>query len=128
MSYNHRENFEVKALLGILNSKLATYYHFNSAPKATKGAFPKILVEDIKNFPIPKISKNQQSTINNQQSTLTFKVEAVLKAKAKGADTSQLEREIDDMVYRLYGLTYDEVKTIEPEYSSLSREEYEALA
>ena len=118
----------MKALLGILNSKLATYYHFNSAPKATKGAFPKILVEDIKNFPIPKISKNQQSTINNQQSTLTFKVEAVLKAKAKGADTSQLEREIDDMVYRLYGLTYDEVKTIEPEYSSLSREEYEALA
>ena len=31
------------------------------------------------------------------------------------------------MVYRLYGLTYDEVKTIEPEYS-VSREEYEAMA
>ena len=31
------------------------------------------------------------------------------------------------MVYRLYGLTYDEVKTIEPEYS-VSREEYEATA
>ena len=30
------------------------------------------------------------------------------------------------MVYRLYGLTYDEVKTIEPDYSSMSREEYEA--
>lgn len=113
------ENFDIKVLLGILNSKLATYYHFNASPKATKGAFPKILVEDIKNFPIPQIS-------NKQQSTLTAKVNAILKAKPKGADTAELEREIDDMVYRLYGLTYDEVKTIEPEYCSLSREEYEA--
>jgi hypothetical protein len=32
------------------------------------------------------------------------------------------------MVYWLYALTYDEVKTIEPEYCSLSREEYEATA
>jgi hypothetical protein len=31
-------------------------------------------------------------------------------------------------VYRLYGLTYDKVKTIEPEYNNLSREKYEAAA
>ena len=115
------ESFDIKTLLGILNSKLATYYHFNASPKATKGAFPKILVEDIKNFPIPQIS-------NRQQSALTVKVNAILKAKAKGSDTAKLEREIDNMVYQLYGLTYDEVKTIEPEYSNLSREEYEATA
>lgn len=35
-------------LLGILNSKLATFYHFNASPKATKGAFPKILIKDIR--------------------------------------------------------------------------------
>lgn len=114
-------SFDIKVLLGILNSKLATYYHFNASPKATKGAFPKILVEDIKNFPVPQIS-------NRQQSALAVNVNAILKAKAKGADTSKLEREVDDMVYKLYGLTYDEVKTIEPEYSSKSREEYESLA
>jgi adenine-specific DNA-methyltransferase len=113
------ENFDVKALLGILNSKLATYYHFNSSPKATKGAFPKILVEDVKNFPIPHISSQQQSK-------LATKVDAILYAKEEGTGTAKLEREIDDMVYRLYGLTYDEVKTIEPAYNSLSREEYEA--
>lgn len=115
------EIFDIKALLGILNSKLATYYHFNASPKATKGAFPKILVEDIKNFPIPQMS-------NDQQSALTFKVNAILKTKAEGADTSKLERDVDDMIYQLYDLTYDEVKTIEPEYSSMSREEYEAGA
>jgi predicted RNA methylase len=40
------------ALEAILNSELATFYHFNSSPKATKGEFPKILITDIKNFPI----------------------------------------------------------------------------
>lgn len=114
-------SFDIKVMLGILNSKLATYYHFNASPKATKGAFPKILVEDIKNFPVPQISKHQQSA-------LAVNVNAILKAKEKGADTTKLEREIDDMVYKLYGLTYDEVKTIEPEYNSMSREEYESLA
>ena len=57
----------------------------------------------------------------------SWSVASNVKAKPKDVDPSTLEREIDDMVYRLYGLTYDEVKTIEPEYS-LSREEYEATA
>jgi adenine-specific DNA-methyltransferase len=108
----------LQSLWAVLNSKLATFYHFNASPKATKGSFPKILVEDIKNFPIPQMSANQQSV-------LKVKVNSIL--KAEGADTVKLEREIDDMVYRLYGLTYDEVKTIEPEYST-SREEYEDTA
>ncbi|CAG5074476.1 hypothetical protein DYBT9623_05163 [Dyadobacter sp. CECT 9623] len=46
-------NYSIKPLAAILNSKLATYYHFNNSPKATKGAFPKILVKDIKEFPLP---------------------------------------------------------------------------
>ncbi|GJL66040.1 MAG: hypothetical protein NPIRA05_10110 [Nitrospirales bacterium] len=36
----------------ILNSEIATFYHFNFSPKATKGAFPKILISDVKKFPI----------------------------------------------------------------------------
>jgi adenine-specific DNA-methyltransferase len=53
----------VKVLLAILNSRLASFYHFNSSPKATKGAFPKILVTDIKNFPIPKILETNQKLL-----------------------------------------------------------------
>ncbi len=50
-------------LWGILNSKLATFYHFNHSPKATKGAFPKILVQDIKDFPLPVVSNDVKSII-----------------------------------------------------------------
>ena len=39
-------------LVTILNSDLASFYHFNASPKATKGDFPKILIKDLKDFPI----------------------------------------------------------------------------
>jgi hypothetical protein len=35
------------------------------------------------------------------------------------------EKEIDRLVYQLYGLTYDEVLTIDPE-TPITREEYES--
>jgi hypothetical protein len=42
----------------------------------------------------------------------------ILKAKSRVANIFELERESDDMVYWLYGLPNDEVKTIEPEYGA----------
>jgi hypothetical protein len=35
--------------------------------------------------------------------------------KSQGKDTTALEQQIDNMVYRLYELTYEEVKIIDPE-------------
>lgn len=98
----------IHCLLAILNSKLATFFHFNHAPKATKGAFPKILVKDIKEFPIPSIS-------DIKKDTLMGLVEEILDSKKSNsqADTNVLEAEIDRMVYELYGLTETEIAIIE---------------
>ena len=49
-----------------------------------------------------------------------------LKSKNENADTSEFEKEINLRVYKLYEVTYDELKTIEPEFS-LSQKEYEAI-
>ncbi|WP_288006194.1 hypothetical protein [Thermonema sp.] len=35
------------------------------------------------------------------------------KKQDKNADTTQWEREIDEMVYELYGLTEEEIKVVE---------------
>ncbi len=55
ISIINKENtsYSLEWLWGILNSTIATFYHFNASPKATKGDFPKILVTDIRNFPLP---------------------------------------------------------------------------
>jgi adenine-specific DNA-methyltransferase len=57
---------------------------------------------------------------------LRSKHSVLLAKKARGEDTTGLEREIDEMVYRLYGLSYEEVKVVDPEFW-LSREEYEQV-
>lgn len=40
-------------------------------------------------------------------------VDEILKAKRKSTDTSKLEKEIDELVYTLYGITEEEKKIIE---------------
>jgi hypothetical protein len=109
------ERFPLLILLGILNSKFASFFHFNSSPKATKGAFPKVLVEDVKNFPIPEI-------LNTAIQPFIELVNQILADKKEGLDTTALEHQIDVMVYHLYELSYEEAQVIDKE---LSREDYE---
>lgn len=104
--------------MAILNSKLATYYHFNHSPKATKGAFPKILVQDIKDFPLPIIKDKDKCEIEDIVSNIQ-----VTKSTDPNADTISEEQEIDRLVYKLYDLTYDEVKIVDPD-TPITEEEY----
>ena len=100
--------YPIEVVLAILNSKLATFYHFNHSPKATKGAFPKILVQDIKEFPLPAVTESQKQTIIEL-------VDKVLSAKKDNpqANTGAWESEIDRLVYELYGLSEEEIKVVE---------------
>lgn len=111
--------YSLEVVLAILNSKLATFYHFNHSPKATKGAFPKILVQDIKDFPLPDISDEEKESITNIVNRIL-----VTKTSDCDADTTTLENDIDKTVYHLYGLTYDEVLIVDPE-TPITRDEYE---
>ena len=106
-------------LWAILNSKLATFYHFNHSPKATKGLFPKILVTDLNDFPIPEIKEEVILRIE-------IIVSEILKLKREypEADVKALENELDLIVYHLYGLSYSEAKIIDPTIK-LSEEEYD---
>ena len=100
------ENYPIEVALAILNSRLATFYHFNHSPKASKGAFPKILVQDIKDFPLPNLSETMKKAILQ-------KVDALLKAKQEGNDAIEAETAIDQLVYDLYGLDKNERQIVE---------------
>ena len=101
--------YPLEIVLAIFNSKLATFYHFNHSPKATKGAFPKILVLDIKQFPLPSLS----DIIRDQ-------IISIVRKRTSICDDIML----DILIYRLYNLTYDEVLIVDPE-TPITREEYE---
>ena len=53
-------------------------------------------------------------------------VEKVVKLKQSNpnTETTDLEHEIDHLVYQLYGLSYDEVLIVDPD-TPITREEYE---
>ena len=109
--------YSLEVVLAILNSKLGTFYHFNHSPKATKGAFPKILVQDIKDFPLPEVTLEQKSL-------LVSLVQEAMEKHRHGENSQAIESEIDLIVYHLYNLTYDEVLIVDPE-TPITREEYE---
>jgi len=50
----------------------------------------------------------------------------IIKESEKEHDTLTLEQDLNNIFYKLYELTYDEVKVIDPEFS-LSKKEYEGI-
>ena len=97
----------LKYLCAVLNSTLVTWYMRDNALTTGMGLiqWKRFAVERI---PIPKISEEEQQP-------LVALVEEILAAKEANpqADTRPLEREIDRLVYQLYGLTEEENTAIE---------------
>lgn len=101
-------------ILGLLNSKPVNYY-FRNFFKNAKELFPKIPIKYLKEIPI-KVTTGKVGEIAKK----------IQREKAIAKDTTTLEQEIDNLVYKLYDLTYDEVKVIDPEFS-LTLAEYESI-
>ena len=109
----------IQHLLGVLNSKLITFW-FNTAFLNIDTIFPHIQKNQLESIPILP-NRLTQKPIS------TF-VDEILVAKKTNpnADTSKWEEEIDHRVYALYGLTYDEVLIVDPNFC-LKKEAYEKL-
>ena len=97
-------NYNLKVLLGLLNSKF--YWWFFTKNNISLGnSGIRMLAMFIEKIPIPKPDKKTESE-------LVALVDKIIDGKKKGADTSEFEREIDLAVYRLYGLSDEEIRTV----------------
>jgi adenine-specific DNA-methyltransferase len=103
------DNVSLKYLLALLNSKVADYY-FSQKTARIAGGRMRYTKQYVERIPIPQISEEAQQPFISL-------VDQILSAKQANpqADTSPLEREIDMLVYRLYGLTEDEIRIVEGE-------------
>lgn len=98
----------LKFLLGILNAKLTFFYiktKYASSSYCGGINFTKDMFNELS---IPDISQNQQQEII----TLVDKILAAKKADSS-TDTTEWEKQIDQKVYELYGLTEDEIAIVE---------------
>lgn len=92
----------LKYLLGILNSKLATFFIKKIAFDLTEGAFTKVRTNQLGRLPIPAYDKKISSLVDK-----------ILLEKQEDKDTKVIENQIDQLVYQLCELTEEEIKIIE---------------
>ncbi|GAA8722709.1 class I SAM-dependent DNA methyltransferase [Helicobacter pylori] len=99
-------------LLGMLHSKLITFafktFYAGGGLGESGYRYKKAFIERL---PIPQITPQNQELADK----ITDGAKAILEAKEKDpkANTQKLEKEIDALVYQLYNLTDEEIKTIE---------------
>jgi len=100
-------NYDLKYILAILNSKLGNYMYKLMSCESGK-VFAQVKLTIVRSLPIKIANKEQQKQIINL-------VDQILSLKKNNsfADTSILEKEIDRLVYQLYGLTEEEIKIVE---------------
>ena len=96
------KKYDNRYILALLNSNAVNYYFkfFNQTNHVPIG--------EIRKIPFPTATPEQQKPIID----LVDQILAAKKADSS-ADTSELERKIDALVYELYGLTEEEIKVVE---------------
>ncbi|GAA7378845.1 class I SAM-dependent DNA methyltransferase [Helicobacter pylori] len=100
---------EIKYITALLNSK-CIYFAMRKFYMGG-GIEGELKTNNLEKIPIPKItSKNQELAC---KTTACAKAILALKEKDPKANTQELEKEIDALVYQLYNLTDEEIKIIE---------------
>ncbi|MBU2563781.1 MAG: N-6 DNA methylase [Actinobacteria bacterium] len=108
------ERYIEEYLLSQLNSKLFSYI-YNKFFITNPEVFPYIKRRHLDQLPVKKISLVQQKLfidIVNKIITLS-RNDDYLKNPSKQAQVKEYEKQIDQLVYQLYGLTEDEIKVVE---------------
>lgn len=100
---NNKNN--LKYLTGILNSKVSHFWIRWNCPEL-QGGTRELSTIFFANIPIPEADSKTKNNI-------TKIVDEIITLKKQDKDTTPLEKNIDEIVYSLYGLSDEEVKVVE---------------
>ena len=106
-----------KYLLGLINSKITSYY-YSKISTSIRGGYFRFIRQYLEQIPIPIVAKNKNEIITLvdqllflHQEKSTTKLESSL-AQIQGK-IDYCERRVDELVYELYGLTEEERRVVE---------------
>ncbi|HEX2897595.1 MAG TPA: N-6 DNA methylase [candidate division Zixibacteria bacterium] len=105
---------DYKYVCGVLNSSSARF-KYNTIVGEAGRVFPQVKWAKIKKLPIPDLPSEKQSAIVDLVSSIlriTKNTDYPTNSK-KHSEVNVLMKQIDQLVYRLYGLTEEEIKIIE---------------
>lgn len=116
--------YNLRFILALFNSKLLNFYYVNFL-KSSKKVFSEIQARQVEQLPFPSFNLTNPAD-KQKYDEIVAKVDAMLEAKKQLASAktdkdknyyeakcSGLDRQIDRLVYKLYGLTEEEIKIVE---------------
>ena len=118
--------YPIKYILAILNSKLMNYYYRFIGRK--KGTSFEYFVEPLQKIPIVKTDRAKQEQLIELVDKVLSSINEVRQYNNKGTDRqhkieedlSKVRVQIDELVYKIYGITGEEKKVIEESISGNS--------
>lgn len=123
---NEYKEINMLYLLGVLNSKATDFYYNYLIPEKGK-AFAEVKGINVKQLPVPNINdtnkKNEIKLINYVEQVLLLNQELqILTLETKREQIKRkieyCEDKINELVYELYNLTYEEIQIVENSYKS----------
>jgi len=91
-------------ILGLLNSSLWSYLYLVRSAAATKDDFRQVSLEGLRSLPMPVGTPCQ-----DEVEDLVAEIES---AVARGADFSQLDAQLDSLVFSIYGIPERECRLV----------------
>jgi adenine-specific DNA-methyltransferase len=113
--------YDLRFVLGLFNSRLLNFYYLNFL-KSTKKVFSEIQARQIEQLPLPLLNKKDE--VRHDRIVALVEVMLAAKRQLQQARTDSdrnhyenkcaaLDRQIDNLVYELYGLTPEEIAIVE---------------
>jgi hypothetical protein len=113
----------IKCVLGILNSRLLSWFFCQINMVARRDDFPKIIIKQTRELPFSKIDLNNPAEKARHDKIVSL-VDRMLELHKRHPNTPQeqemvkreiesTDKQIDKLVYELYGLTEEEIKIVE---------------
>jgi len=114
LKHDYKTRIDIRYALAIINSKYINFL-YNLIVKEAGRVYPQVKITHVKKLPFRVIDRNLQQPyieLVDRIISLTNEYE-YLSSQAKQAKIKEYERQIDEMVYQLYGLTPEEIAVVE---------------
>jgi len=104
-------------MLGVLNSKLISYWFIHKFGKLQRGIFPQFKINELAIFPIPSCSDALKERIETVSERIMELMRAEEKSSSIKAQLEELNKALDHLVYEAFALDSTQVDEIERDLS-----------
>lgn len=95
------KTINLKYILALLNSKLMSFYFVNNTAKAVRKMFPKIILKDLRKFPIKQINETEQQPFVEMVDELLGLWKEVVKRKTDFVEVVKVKLKVGKLTNKL---------------------------